>query len=112
MCQLILLSFNTTEVLVNSIPFVSFNTVISCMQVTKEGLAARVVDRQQIYRTMSKEEIQHLFEYGSEESTDMPDQSQEKHVSSGQPNSVCLPLSSGASPSNKIMESLLRKHSR
>ncbi|KAH9311738.1 hypothetical protein KI387_026773, partial [Taxus chinensis] len=30
-------------------------------QVTKEGLAARVVDQQQVHRTMTKEEILHLF---------------------------------------------------
>jgi transcriptional regulator ATRX len=36
-------------------------------QVTKEGLAARVVDKQQIYRTMSKEEMLHLFDFGDEE---------------------------------------------
>ncbi|CAN6288056.1 unnamed protein product [Urochloa humidicola] len=36
-------------------------------QVTKEGLAARVVDRQQISRTISKEEMLHLFEFGEEE---------------------------------------------
>ncbi|KAL5224296.1 hypothetical protein ABZP36_010935 [Zizania latifolia] len=36
-------------------------------QVTKEGLAARVVDRQQVSRTISKEEMLHLFEFGDEE---------------------------------------------
>ncbi|XP_066374559.1 protein CHROMATIN REMODELING 20-like isoform X2 [Miscanthus floridulus] len=36
-------------------------------QVTKEGLAARVVDRQQVSRTISKEEMLHLFEFGEEE---------------------------------------------
>ncbi|EPS71964.1 hypothetical protein M569_02794, partial [Genlisea aurea] len=42
-------------------------------QVTKEGLAARVVDRQQVHRTMSKEEILHLFEFGDDdESVEMP----------------------------------------
>jgi transcriptional regulator ATRX len=35
--------------------------------VTKEGLAARVVDRQQVSRTISKEEMLHLFEFGEEE---------------------------------------------
>lgn len=34
---------------------------------TKEGLAARVVDRQQVSRTISKEEMLHLFEFGEEE---------------------------------------------
>ncbi|KAL6641027.1 hypothetical protein ACP70R_019208 [Stipagrostis hirtigluma subsp. patula] len=36
-------------------------------QVTKEGLAARVVDRQQVSRTISKEEMLHLFEFGDDE---------------------------------------------
>jgi len=35
--------------------------------VTKEGLAARVVDRQQVSRTISKEEMLHPFEFGEEE---------------------------------------------
>uniref|UniRef100_A0A452YC62 Transcriptional regulator ATRX n=1 Tax=Aegilops tauschii subsp. strangulata TaxID=200361 RepID=A0A452YC62_AEGTS len=39
-------------------------------QVTKEGLAARVVDRQQVSRTISKEEMLHLFEFGDEEMLD------------------------------------------
>ena len=82
-------------------------------QVTKEGLAARVVDRQQIYRTIAKEEIRHLFEFGGEESADMLDQSQEKIASSSQVKSVSLPpLSNGVSPSDRIMETLLRRHSR
>ena len=34
---------------------------------TKEGLAARVVDRHQVSRTISKEEMLHLFEFGEEE---------------------------------------------
>ncbi|KAL2455094.1 Protein CHROMATIN REMODELING 20 [Abeliophyllum distichum] len=39
-------------------------------QVTKEGLAARVVDRQQVHRTMSKEEMLHLFDFGDDENAD------------------------------------------
>ncbi|KAJ6360032.1 hypothetical protein OIU77_004108 [Salix suchowensis] len=39
-------------------------------QVTKEGLAARVVDRQQVYRTISREEMLHLFEFGDDENSD------------------------------------------
>ena len=49
-------------------------------QVTKEGLAARVVDRQQIHRTMSKEEILHLFDFGEDENSDMLEQKQENQV--------------------------------
>ncbi|KAJ4837536.1 hypothetical protein Tsubulata_045657 [Turnera subulata] len=40
-------------------------------QVTKEGLAARVVDRQQIHRTISKEEMLHLFEFGDDENPEV-----------------------------------------
>ncbi|KAK4403828.1 protein CHROMATIN REMODELING 20 [Sesamum angolense] len=50
-------------------------------QVTKEGLAARVVDRQQVHRTMSKEEILHLFEFGDDEKADvMHELGQEQEV--------------------------------
>lgn len=86
---------------------------------TKEGLAARVVDRQQVHRTISKEEMLHLFEFGDDENPDpLPEVSQEN----GQENSqttTCkignslkhkLPLSHGSSPSDKLMESLLGKH--
>ncbi|XP_057868490.1 protein CHROMATIN REMODELING 20 isoform X1 [Cryptomeria japonica] len=38
-------------------------------QVTKEGLAARVVDQQQVHRTMTKEEILHLFKLEDNDST-------------------------------------------
>ncbi|KAG0514543.1 hypothetical protein BDA96_10G201100 [Sorghum bicolor] len=36
-------------------------------QVTKEDIAARVVDRQEVSRTISKEEMLHPFEFGEEE---------------------------------------------
>ncbi|XP_022870106.1 protein CHROMATIN REMODELING 20-like [Olea europaea var. sylvestris] len=50
-------------------------------QVTKEGLAARVVDRQQVHRTMSKEEMLHLFDFGDDENADtMPELVQETGV--------------------------------
>ncbi|WOL15570.1 protein CHROMATIN REMODELING 20 isoform X1 [Canna indica] len=83
-------------------------------QVTKEGLAARVVDRQQIHRTMSKEEILHLFDFGDDESVDVLDQD---HISSfaatpDKTSGSCLEnhelLSLGTS--DKLMESLLRRH--
>ncbi|XP_019054212.1 PREDICTED: protein CHROMATIN REMODELING 20 isoform X2 [Nelumbo nucifera] len=83
-------------------------------QVTKEGLAARVVDRQQIHRTMSKEEVLHLFDFGDDENPDsVPDQEQ-KSIHSNQevgigsilkqklPNESCS--------SDKLMESLLSRH--
>lgn len=48
---------------------------------TKEGLAARVVDRQQVHRTMSKEEMLHLFDFGDDENADtMPELVQETGV--------------------------------
>ncbi|XP_031283826.1 protein CHROMATIN REMODELING 20 isoform X1 [Pistacia vera] len=88
-------------------------------QVTKEGLAARVVDRQQVHRTISKEEMLHLFEFGDDENPDpLPEVCQEN----GQENSqttTCkignslkhkLPLSHGSCLSDKLMESLLGKH--
>ncbi|ONK70932.1 uncharacterized protein A4U43_C04F3000 [Asparagus officinalis] len=60
---------------------------------------------------MSKEEIRHLFEFGNEEATDMLNHSQENVASSSQVKNMSLPYSSSTSPSDKIMESLLRKHS-
>ncbi|KAM1354098.1 hypothetical protein ACFX2H_033496 [Malus domestica] len=84
-------------------------------QVTKEGLAARVVDRQQVHRTISKEEMLHLFEFGDDENHVLDQDSVflndnvtgkveilPKHV---------VPLSQGSCFSDKLMESLLGKHS-
>ncbi|KAF8401988.1 hypothetical protein HHK36_012939 [Tetracentron sinense] len=88
-------------------------------QVTKEGLAARVVDRQQIHRTMSKEEVLHLFDFGDDENSDaMPEQSQEdRHPTNqditGQGATLLkqkLPLSHGSCSSDKFMESLVGRH--
>ncbi|KAK8963018.1 DNA repair and recombination protein RAD54 [Platanthera guangdongensis] len=78
-------------------------------QVTKEGLAARVVDRQQIHRTMSKEEILHLFDFGDEENLNMHDDSQGKLVLFDQAKFRCSQQSTSHS-SDKIMESLLSRH--
>ncbi|XXG90588.1 hypothetical protein AAC387_Pa12g2318 [Persea americana] len=88
-------------------------------QVTKEGLAARVVDRQQIHRTMSKEEILHLFDFGDDDNADaVLDQSQESKVPSNQEMTGKLgalkqksfPLSRGSCSSDKFMDSLLSRH--
>lgn len=82
-------------------------------QVTKEGIAARVVDRQQIHRTMSKEEILHLFDFGDEENLDMREDNRGKLAPLNQAKLSCSQKSSlhGASfSSDKIMESLLSKH--
>lgn len=86
---------------------------------TKEGLAARVVDRQQVHRTISKEEMLHLFEFGDDENPDtLNDLDQENgHASNqtktgevGNPAKQKVPLSNGSCSSDKLMESLLSKH--
>ncbi|KAK6288945.1 hypothetical protein POUND7_000486 [Theobroma cacao] len=85
-------------------------------QVTKEGLAARVVDRQQVHRTISKEEMLHLFEFGDDENFDTLMELSEEN---GNQNLTCevgkslkqkMPLSHGSCSSDKLMESLLGKH--
>lgn len=85
-------------------------------QVTKEGLAARVVDRQQVHRTMSKEEILHLFDFGDDDIT--PELGQEIGISA-EPNTIIrvgsllkqkLPLPHGSSSSDKLIESLISNH--
>ncbi|KAG2260110.1 hypothetical protein Bca52824_079404 [Brassica carinata] len=62
-------------------------------QVTKEGRAARVVDRQQVYGNISKEEMLHLFEF--DEAADG------KNTSPKQKFGCC---------SDKLMENLLHRH--
>ncbi|KAL0732506.1 hypothetical protein Bca4012_008715 [Brassica carinata] len=62
-------------------------------QVTKEGLAARVVDRQQVHGNISKEEMLHLFEF--DEAADG------KNTSPKQKVGCC---------SDKLMENLLHRH--
>ncbi|XP_047316242.1 protein CHROMATIN REMODELING 20 [Impatiens glandulifera] len=71
-------------------------------QVTKEGLAARVVDRQQIYRTISKEEMLHLFDFGDDESAECYSEHGLENGDSGLPN--------GNVSSDKLMETLLSRH--
>ncbi|PIN19967.1 Transcription regulator XNP/ATRX, DEAD-box superfamily [Handroanthus impetiginosus] len=88
-------------------------------QVTKEGLAARVVDRQQVHRTMSKEEILHLFEFGDDENADIkPELGQESGVAS-EPNTTGhvgnllkqkMLLPHGSSSSDKLIETLISRH--
>lgn len=86
---------------------------------TKEGLAARVVDRQQVGRTISKEEMLHLFEFGDDENPDtLTDLGQEnghtenanKVGQGGDSLRQTVPLSHGSSSSDNVMESLLGKH--
>ncbi|XP_057802086.1 protein CHROMATIN REMODELING 20-like isoform X2 [Salvia miltiorrhiza] len=83
-------------------------------QVTKEGLAARVVDRQQVHRTMSKEEILHLFDFGDDDI--VPELGTEIGIAA-EPNKTIrvgnlpkqkLPL--GSSSSDRIIESLISDH--
>ncbi|KAH7839935.1 hypothetical protein Vadar_010494 [Vaccinium darrowii] len=88
-------------------------------QVTKEGLAARVVDRQQVHRTISKEEMLHLFEFSDDENPDsLPELVDEnghsiKQSTSGQVGifqKQKLPLPNGTCPKDKFMEGLLSRH--
>ncbi|XP_030511569.1 protein CHROMATIN REMODELING 20 isoform X2 [Rhodamnia argentea] len=87
-------------------------------QVTKEGLAARVVDRQQVHRTISKEEMLHLFEFGDD---DNPEVSAELCQEAGDASKLgtAYPVgdslkqrssSCGSCFSDKIINSLLGKH--
>ncbi|KAK7376285.1 hypothetical protein VNO78_34749 [Psophocarpus tetragonolobus] len=85
-------------------------------QVTKEGLAARVVDRQQVHRTISKEEMLHLFEFGDDDNPEtLADLSKENGhednpILVGHSLKHTAPHSNGSSYSDKLMESLLSKH--
>ncbi|XP_072955978.1 protein CHROMATIN REMODELING 20 isoform X2 [Typha angustifolia] len=81
-------------------------------QVTKEGLAARVVDRQQVHRTMSKEEMLHLFDFGDEEALE---HNQESPISvyqdkCGEGGSSGTPNSHVVGCSDRLMRSLLSRH--
>lgn len=84
---------------------------------TKEGLAARVVDRQQVHRTMSREEMLHLFEFGDDENTDTLLESNGHDAAdqnvAGQMGilpKVKLPISHGSCLSDKLMETLVGRH--
>ncbi|CAN4112856.1 unnamed protein product [Withania somnifera] len=88
-------------------------------QVTKEGLAARVVDRQQVHRTISKEEMLHLFEFGDDESCDIPLELKQAREHAGEANTNVdagsvprqkLTLPNGSSSSDKLMQTLLDRH--
>ncbi|XP_058095092.1 protein CHROMATIN REMODELING 20 isoform X2 [Magnolia sinica] len=80
-------------------------------QVTKEGLAARVVDRQQIHRTMSKEEVLHLFDFGDEESADLEEGLLSSDIDvGGSLKPKPMHPSKLSCSSDKFMESLLSRH--
>ncbi|KAI3724262.1 hypothetical protein L2E82_36033 [Cichorium intybus] len=74
-------------------------------QVTKESLSARVVDRQQVHRTISKEEMLHLFAFGDDESLNTS--YNKVDLLSGTTQS---PLLHSTVSSDKFMEVLLSKH--
>ncbi|TVU30471.1 hypothetical protein EJB05_22097, partial [Eragrostis curvula] len=83
-------------------------------QVTKEGLAARVVDRQQVSRTISREEMLHLFEFGDEE---MLEQNEEgstmvdcAKVGTEKPSTSNSIYSAELEPVDKLMVNLLSEH--
>ncbi|CAI0433576.1 unnamed protein product [Linum tenue] len=82
-------------------------------QVTKEGLAARVVDRQQVHRTISREEMLHLFEFGDEENPDTLNENGEESARAAAPGCSVkhkVSLSNGSCPSDQVMETLLGNH--
>ncbi|KAG8380399.1 hypothetical protein BUALT_Bualt06G0011300 [Buddleja alternifolia] len=85
-------------------------------QVTKEGLAARVVDRQQVHRTMSKEEIRHLFDFGEDEIADLIPELGQDTAGTGEPNITGNLLKQkpslphGSSSSDKLIQSLISRH--
>ncbi|XP_068660987.1 protein CHROMATIN REMODELING 20-like isoform X2 [Aristolochia californica] len=83
-------------------------------QVTKESLAARVVDRQQVHRTMSKEEMLHLFDFGDDDSTDAmfeqkSNQDMNCEFGGSSMKKKALPFSQGTC-SDKFMETLTSRH--
>lgn len=80
---------------------------------TKEGLAARVVDRQQVSRTISKEEMLHLFEFGDEELGEQNEKGSTVtecgKFGTDKPNTI---YSTELEPVDKLMLNLLSEHSR
>ncbi|KAI4303028.1 hypothetical protein MLD38_038709 [Melastoma candidum] len=87
-------------------------------QVTKEGLAARVVDRQQVHRTISKEEMLHLFDFGDDDNAEVLNDLCQEHGAANNPGPLHHSgnLTKKKSPpsvscsSDKLMESLASKH--
>ncbi|GFP90113.1 protein chromatin remodeling 20 [Phtheirospermum japonicum] len=74
--------------------------------VTKEGLAARVVDKQQVHRTMSKEEMLHLFDFGDDENGDtMHELGQDQEDAAKR--KITGPVENS---SDKLFRSLISKH--
>ncbi|CAN6293341.1 unnamed protein product [Urochloa humidicola] len=73
-------------------------------QVTKEGLAARVVDRQQISRTISREEMLHLFEFSEEE---LMEQNENGSTMTEKPSTCNTTETSEPEPVDRLMLNLL-----
>jgi len=71
-----------------------------------------VVDRQQVHRTISKEEMLHLFEFGDDENPEtLAELSEQSNpILAGDSLKHTVPHSNGSSYSDKLMESLLGKH--
>ncbi|KAI4338620.1 hypothetical protein MLD38_023656 [Melastoma candidum] len=84
----------------------------------KEGLAARVVDRQQVHRTISKEEMLHLFDFGDDDNTEVLNDLCRENGAANKPGPShhSGSLAKKKSPpsvscsSDKLMESLASKH--
>jgi transcriptional regulator ATRX len=75
-------------------------------QVTKESLAARVVDRQQVHRSISKEEMLHLFDFEDEEDKENENVSVEEAE-----NGIKHKFPNASfSSTDKLMDRLLGKH--
>jgi transcriptional regulator ATRX len=77
-----------------------------------------VVDRQQVHRTISKEEMLHLFEFGDDENPETLAElskydgltCEQNPILAGDSLKHTIPHSNGSSYSDKLMESLLGKH--
>lgn len=80
------------------------------LQVTKEGLAARVVDKQQVHRTISKEEMLDLFHFGDEEDPDMFPKSGQEQRDAPKSRSQEVPSPQGGISSDKLLQKLIERH--
>lgn len=78
-----------------------------------------MVDRQQVSRTISKEEMLHLFEFGDDENPETLAELSQENGHTRESNNLfsvghslkhTVPHSNGTSFSDKLMESLLGKH--
>lgn len=86
-------------------------------QVNKEGLAARVVDRQQVHRTVSREEMLDLFDFVDDESALVLHESGQEQVVEKRETTVSIgdmlkqrQLPSAGASSDKVLQTLISKH--